>query len=101
MNSGTISRDQSTGQTVPYYIRRYHRINHCLQLLFIERPDGPYIGTKAGMGSHPVDLAEENTMNLNVLGVDIAKNVFQLHGMDKWGKAVLSKRVNCPGKNCQ
>lgn len=32
-------------------------------------------------------------MNLSVLGIDLAKNVFQLHGMDERGKAVLSKRL--------
>jgi len=30
-------------------------------------------------------------MELNVLGIDLAKNVFQLHGVDKRGKAVLKK----------
>ena len=28
-------------------------------------------------------------MNISVLGIDIAKNVFQLHGVDNSGKAVL------------
>ncbi len=32
-------------------------------------------------------------MNINILGIDIAKNVFQLHGIDKAGKAVLKKRL--------
>lgn len=32
-------------------------------------------------------------MNINILGIDIAKNVFQLHGVDKSGKAVLKKRL--------
>lgn len=32
-------------------------------------------------------------MNVTTLGIDLAKNVFQLHGMDRHGKAVLTKRV--------
>ena len=33
-------------------------------------------------------------MNINILGIDIAKNVFQLHGVDKSGQAVLKKRLS-------
>ena len=33
-------------------------------------------------------------MSINVLGIDIAKNVFQLHGVDALGKAVLKKRLS-------
>lgn len=32
-------------------------------------------------------------MNINVLGIDIAKNHFQLHGADDKGKRVLKKRL--------
>jgi len=32
-------------------------------------------------------------MNSCVLGIDIAKNVFQLHGVDSRGKAMLKKRL--------
>ncbi|CEG56850.1 IS110 family RNA-guided transposase [Legionella fallonii] len=32
-------------------------------------------------------------MNVNVLGIDIAKNIFQLHGADKKGKKILKKRI--------
>jgi transposase len=31
--------------------------------------------------------------NITTLGIDIAKNVFQLHGIDKGGKVVLQKRI--------
>lgn len=31
--------------------------------------------------------------NIKVLGIDLAKNVFQLHGVDAHGKRVLSKRI--------
>jgi transposase len=33
-------------------------------------------------------------MNITTLGVDIAKNVFQLHGVDSQGKSVLKKRLS-------
>lgn len=32
--------------------------------------------------------------NIKVLGIDLAKNVFQLHGTDERGKCVLRKRLN-------
>lgn len=32
-------------------------------------------------------------MNIKVLGIDIAKNVFELHGVDTSGKVVLKKRL--------
>ena len=33
-------------------------------------------------------------MNITTLGVDLAKNVFQLHGVDAQGKSVLEKRLH-------
>ena len=33
-------------------------------------------------------------MNIKALGIDIAKNVFELHGVDQNGKTVLKKRVS-------
>ncbi|STX81222.1 transposase [Legionella busanensis] len=32
-------------------------------------------------------------MNINVLGIDIAKTIFQLHGIDSSGKRVLKQRI--------
>ena len=32
-------------------------------------------------------------MNINLLGIDIAKNIFQLNGVDSYGKSVLKKRI--------
>ena len=32
--------------------------------------------------------------NISILGIDLAKNVFQVHGANAHGKRVLSKRVN-------
>lgn len=31
--------------------------------------------------------------NITLLGIDIAKNVFQLHGVDKAGRAILQKKI--------
>jgi transposase len=33
-------------------------------------------------------------MNIKTIGIDIAKNVFQVHGMDTRGKTVLTKRLS-------
>ena len=33
-------------------------------------------------------------MTMNILGIDIAKNTFQLHGADASGKMVLKKRLS-------
>ena len=32
-------------------------------------------------------------MNITTIGVDLAKSVFQVHGIDKRGKAVIQKRL--------
>ncbi len=32
--------------------------------------------------------------NISVLGIDLAKNVFQLHGMDQSGKKNIKQKVN-------
>jgi transposase len=34
-----------------------------------------------------------STMNVTTVGIDLAKNVFQLHGVNKHGKAVLRKQL--------
>src|SRR3989344_8481172 len=36
---------------------------------------------------------EESIMNVTTLGIDLAKNVFQLHGGNRQGKTVLAKKV--------
>src|SRR4051812_46068015 len=32
-------------------------------------------------------------MNITAIGIDIAKNIFQIHGVDNQGKCVLQKKV--------
>jgi transposase len=39
---------------------------------------------------------EESKMNATTIGLDIAKMVFQVHGVDRAGKTVLRKRLNRP-----
>jgi hypothetical protein len=36
---------------------------------------------------------EESEMNIKRVGLDLAKQVFQVHGVDCHGKAVLRKRL--------
>ena len=47
-----------------------------------------------------LNLGWEIDMTISMLGIDIAKNTFQLHGADNSGKAVHKKRVGgelaCP-----
>ena len=39
-------------------------------------------------------LKGEIVMNISTVGIDIAKNVFQLHAVDNTGKAVIKKRMS-------
>ena len=32
-------------------------------------------------------------MNVSTIGVDLAKNVFQVHGVDSAGKAIITRQV--------
>jgi hypothetical protein len=38
-------------------------------------------------------------MNISVLGIDFAKQVFQLHSVDEQGQAVLRKKLTPWGQN--
>jgi len=44
-------------------------------------------------GSHHLTEEAESVMNIKTIGLDIAKNVFQLHGVDINGKTVLRKQL--------
>jgi len=37
---------------------------------------------------------EIHIMNITVLGIDLAKNSMQLHGIDKSGKTILKKSIS-------
>ena len=39
-------------------------------------------------------------MQVTTIGLDIAKNVFQLHGVDSTGRAVLLRKVRGDRKRC-
>src|SRR5215472_15676907 len=39
------------------------------------------------------ELREPSTMEITTVGLDIAKRVFQLHGVDAAGKAVLRRKL--------
>jgi len=41
----------------------------------------------------PLKEEEESAMNITTIGLDIAKNVFQIHGVDANGKVVLRKQL--------
>jgi transposase len=44
-----------------------------------------------GCGS---DQSKESVMNITTVGIDLAKNVFSVHGVDAHGKTVLKKTVS-------
>jgi hypothetical protein len=41
----------------------------------------------------PVKQSKESTMSIMRVGIDLAKNVFQLHGVDIQGKVVLQRQL--------
>ena len=41
-----------------------------------------------------ITFEQEMDMNISVLGIDTAKNVFQLYGVNRYGKAILKKRLS-------
>jgi hypothetical protein len=43
--------------------------------------------------NNPLNEEEESAMNSTISGLDIAKNVFQVHGVDANGKVVLRKQL--------
>ena len=46
------------------------------------------------VGTAIITQEGEDTMQVTTLGIDLAKRVFQLHGVDKHGKVVLHKRLS-------
>ena len=48
-----------------------------------------------GWYNHPTVVKQMGSpkMKINVLGIDLAKQVFQLHGVDEQGQAVLRKKL--------
>ena len=48
---------------------------------------------KVGARSNHLSGAGASTMKITTVGIDLAKNVFQVHGVDERGKAVLKKQL--------
>ncbi len=42
---------------------------------------------------HPPNRTGASTMQITTVGIDLAKNVFQVHGIDGHGKTVLKKQL--------
>ena len=55
-------------------------------------PNGIVMCQSGGEDDH-LNEEEESTMNATTIGLDIAKNLFQLHGVDGGGKAALRKQL--------
>jgi hypothetical protein len=53
-------------------------------------PDGIQVQARAVKCN---ELKEPSTMKITTVGLDIAKRVFQLHGVDAAGKAVLRRKL--------
>jgi transposase len=49
------------------------------------------VGAKVEVGDNPRREASE--MQVTTIGLDIAKNVFQVHGVDAQGRVMLRKRL--------
>jgi transposase len=58
-------------------------------------PDGIVMCQSGGCIDH-LNEEEESAMNATTIGLDIAKHVFQIHGVDLCGKAVLRKQLKRP-----
>ena len=43
------------------------------------------------------ELKEPSTMEITIIGLDIAKRVFQLHGVDAAGKAMIAAEATTIG----
>ena len=43
--------------------------------------------------THPLEQTGASDMKVTALGIDLAKNVFQIHGIDQHGKVMLKKQL--------
>lgn len=46
-----------------------------------------------GRADQPLETKEASTMQITTIGIDLAKNVFQIHGVDERGNTVLRKQI--------
>jgi hypothetical protein len=54
-------------------------------------------GAKVVVASLPLNQKGASAMKITTIGIDLAKAVFQIHGVDEHGKAILRKRLNRSG----
>ena len=55
--------------------------------------DGPLTASLCQAGGLQVASREPSTMQLTTIGLDLAKHVFQVHGVDAAGNIVLRRRL--------
>lgn len=48
---------------------------------------------KVGVFSNPLEQTGASDMKVTTLSIDLAKNVFQLHGVNEFGKPVIKKQL--------
>src|SRR5262245_35595495 len=48
---------------------------------------------QSGIADQPLEPRGASAMKITTIGIDLAKNVFQVHGVDERGRAVLKKRL--------
>jgi transposase len=48
---------------------------------------------QSGGANQPLEQTGASEMKVTTLGIDLAKNVFQLHGVNEYGKTVIKKQI--------
>ena len=48
---------------------------------------------QSGIADQPLEPRGASTMKITTIGIDLAKNVFQVHGVDERGRTVLKKQL--------
>ncbi len=73
-------------------------LHHASVVMSPEQWDGLLLTLLASMCQTEIDISvnekEESTMEIKRVGVDLAKNVFQLHGADRTGKTVWTRKLS-------
>ena len=62
--------------------------------LLNDRVDAPPRASMCQSGCVQHHLREASVSEVSIIGLDIAKHVFHIHGADERGRAVLSKRIS-------
>ena len=48
---------------------------------------------QSGDANQPLKQTGASDMKITTVGIDLAKNVFDLHGVDEFGKTVVKKQL--------